>query len=685
MSSRVWLIAGFVALVCSIASGQRGESSLGAFMDWAQEAAIPVDLSRGIAPEVLEPLLDGKRVVFLGEPHHFIQEKYTFRMAFLRPLHELGWRHLGAEIGRSSGLRIDTFLQNGERADLLDVGFYSNLASISSNSEPGSFLEQEFMYAESLRRMGEGSARWHYFGFDIDKFPGDGIEDARFRLRGLRDNSELRLAIDQAWSSWNTIDELAALIEMLGGEEDALARELPLDRRRELRLDLLGLKESLAFAATLHSGEEWQQGFRRRESFMCLAVDAYAQELVQDDCVVLTGHSLHLGKTWKGLRWNGLTVGLLKAPIDSWPTVGSHIYENDPSKLLSIWMMFDRSKETATNAVPKTRGLPSIPQTVECQLAKLPFEAFLLPLADDDPRSRWLNEERTFRVNDEIGWGRLRDLTDVLLFVREVTLLPAVTPPEQGIDRLPQLANPKPEMCEIRMGGKRVHLEYLSLCEDPSSGEYVLCVGGPEAFRTSGNSLACDFRGETYYFNGWHHVEGDEWGHAMLSIPDPKKAKAIGRLLGVRPVEFAPDTRLEHDFHLARDSYDRDEDVWVVLTVRNTSDQAMHFYKHDPPPKGERNESFSFKVSHDGEHGRWQSERSERTIRSSHRVIEPGEKFVDRELLSKWADTTKPGEYTVDVSYGFELLAESVKVPDGACPVPQAEFPLTGTLRFTRR
>ena len=63
-------------------------------------------------------MLAGKRFVFLGEPDHFIVEKYPFRLPLIQYLFERGWRHVGMETGRSVGWRVDRYLETGDPAQL---------------------------------------------------------------------------------------------------------------------------------------------------------------------------------------------------------------------------------------------------------------------------------------------------------------------------------------------------------------------------------------------------------------------------------------------------------------------------------------------------------------------------------------------------------------------------------------
>ena len=67
-------------------------------------------------------MLAGKRFVFLGEPDHFIVEKYPFRLLFIQHLLGRGWRHVGMETGRSVGWRVDRYLETGDASDLSTEG-----------------------------------------------------------------------------------------------------------------------------------------------------------------------------------------------------------------------------------------------------------------------------------------------------------------------------------------------------------------------------------------------------------------------------------------------------------------------------------------------------------------------------------------------------------------------------------
>jgi erythromycin esterase-like protein len=79
-----------------------------AFLAWAKRSALPLPVSHdeplgNEVQAVLDRMLEGKRFVFLGEPDHFIIEKYPFRLVLTKYLFQRGWRHAAMETGRSIG------------------------------------------------------------------------------------------------------------------------------------------------------------------------------------------------------------------------------------------------------------------------------------------------------------------------------------------------------------------------------------------------------------------------------------------------------------------------------------------------------------------------------------------------------------------------------------------------------
>lgn len=393
------------------------------FLEWAVETATPVDLSRAVPDGVLAPWVAGKRFVYLGEPDHYIHEKYTFRLAFLETLHGLGWRRLGMEMGRADGLRFDRFLESGDERDLGRIALYAQAGSRAADSDRGGFFGMEFEYARRVRGIGGGAERLHYFGFDLDLVPGKGLEDARGRLADVPGVGELDLLLREAWAETDPLPMLLELLAEVQEPDSELVASLDGERRRELALDLWALTQSLIFTREVNLfggdlGDDFLRrsldGFAQRERGMFGIMDGLLDGLPADERIVLTGHNMHLSRDGSGARWSEMGS---EVTIPLWPTIGAHLARAHPDEVFAIWLVYDQGQHLDVEDGYVASDVPSVPGTLESLLARRFDRPVFLPLASDDPRSRWLDDERTFRVNGGLAHGHLRRLTDAVVFV----------------------------------------------------------------------------------------------------------------------------------------------------------------------------------------------------------------------------------------------------------------------------
>ncbi len=174
-----------------------------AWVDWAAEHALilnSVDWP-GTTPQELRSIsddLERARVVFIGEPDHYIAEKYDYRLLLMRALFEHGYRHIGMEMGLSDGMRIDRYLETGDERYLDRVALYGYrgdarpdrasipppLEAVAGQPFYDSFISEERAFLRRLREinaaLGPGEERLHWFGWDIDvTAPGGGYTEAR--------------------------------------------------------------------------------------------------------------------------------------------------------------------------------------------------------------------------------------------------------------------------------------------------------------------------------------------------------------------------------------------------------------------------------------------------------------------------------------------------------------------------
>ena len=408
-----------LSLSLSISATAQEPGSEEALVAWAEETAIPLSLDAPVPADVLRPLLSDARIVFLGEPDHYIHEKYAFRVRFLQGLHELGWRHLGMEMGRSDGIRFDEYLGGADERRLLDIGLYSSMGDISRAISSGGFFAMEFVYARHVRELAPVDERYHYFGFDLDMSPGNGLEDA-YRRAMAHGAEDLTAVLHEIWKGEDPVLGLEDVIEELKDDESPFHEGLTPEIRSQVLLDLTTLVASRHFRKTDVFGEDEPANlagaFARREEQMFELFDAYIGSLGKEERIALTGHNMHLGRGWRDTTWKELETDI---PIQLWPTIGAHITKNHGDEVFAIWLVYDHGVHAAAETQAQ-REVGSVPETFEHLLARLPHESFLLPLRSDDPRSSWLDEKRTFRVNGGVAHGRLRELTDAVFFVREV-------------------------------------------------------------------------------------------------------------------------------------------------------------------------------------------------------------------------------------------------------------------------
>src|SRR5262245_32561921 len=111
MASRCTI--GLCAAICAVACGapssslRSNDTPAPTGVAWARAQQLPVNLDDDRRGRAWVDAIATKRVVFLGEPDHYIQEKYEMRLAFLRRLFARGWRRIGMEMGRSDGAHVD--------------------------------------------------------------------------------------------------------------------------------------------------------------------------------------------------------------------------------------------------------------------------------------------------------------------------------------------------------------------------------------------------------------------------------------------------------------------------------------------------------------------------------------------------------------------------------------------------
>ncbi len=353
---------------------------------WLAARAVPLELAgdASLAPlAVLDPVLDGARLAYVVESHHFVTEKYAFRTLVLRALAARGWRWFGEELGWSDGLLVDEHLRTGDDAPLHRIPTYGDeawrrtdrddrptgvLAAGERDYPTAALAHEQRAFARAVRAAIPG-ARW--FGFDID----GGATAAHPALR-----SQLGTPLPHGLEPvpGETMEEEAARVEAVL----AAHPELPVRTRRTLD----ALAGTLRYAVEAHPAPAWEDlspPLATREQLMHRHVDAVLDEpeLARGERVGLLAGSLHLLKDDDRASELSRLLGPGGGRV---PSIGHHVAHRadvGPGRVAAVWMLCGSGRDsnpmvTGAQEVEPRRG------TLNAALARVAAgRPLLVPLA----------------------------------------------------------------------------------------------------------------------------------------------------------------------------------------------------------------------------------------------------------------------------------------------------------------
>jgi erythromycin esterase-like protein len=430
-------------------SGNRAAGLSEAFLAWARRSAVPLPASHeellgDSAQAALYRMLEGKRFVFLGEPEHCIVEKYPFRLTFIRYLFARGWRHIAMETGRSTGWRVDRYLETGDTSHLHTDVEPPNSQDVAIHGKVLEFGDRyENPFHEQLRRINESreqqTPRLHYSGYDLDLgMPLGAVEPVKRLLEGHTDSQIQKLLSSIGTLRSLSTDQQLARVEAIQSNLAARADALTDEVLGELQSWLRFLHDSVAAEKRPRMNQDrrghwlWRA---QRERLIMQYLDEIVDALDHDDKLILLGHNGHLSKdasnlcfhpqpsAFWGLRSWLCALGyrlffkLTRCSTAMASSVGTHLHTRFPGQVLSIWMLYGQGT-LMMPAGPRAVRLHG--DTVESLLARV-GDRFLLPLNDVDPQAKAILSNANLRLS----WGSYAsaDLTaqaDAIYFARDV-------------------------------------------------------------------------------------------------------------------------------------------------------------------------------------------------------------------------------------------------------------------------
>jgi erythromycin esterase-like protein len=416
------------------------------FKAWALEHAIrlelPIRAERNFGRlAALDLAIAGKRIVYLGEPDHFIHEKYDYRLLMLRYLVSRGWNRIGEEMGLVDGHRINQFLVSGDSNYLERVPMYgykggqrtdrddsaTGLLKDSFTAFPlAPFVAEQRSFARGLRDS--AASGLNFFGFDIDALPGAGYEELAEMLAPAADDALVAkiLATLARVPGEMRVEEVARLdiaLQMIDANLATLSRLLGAARATDVARFARALRDSFRYTQVAYPASDWPSlnvGMALREEAMHRNVTARFAEAGENAKAVLMSHNLHLAKDFdriKGSFGAGPGGGRVTA-------LGTYLNRMFPEKVFSVWMLCNRGRDCQPFSFCTSEINP-----VEGSLNSILSEigpALILPLHTDGPRPALLDSKMLIQMDGQPGVrAAIAEQADAIFFIDEVSPLRA--------------------------------------------------------------------------------------------------------------------------------------------------------------------------------------------------------------------------------------------------------------------
>jgi len=378
---------------------------------------------------ILDPLVAGKRLAYIGESDHFIHEKYPYRLAILNYLAARGFRNVGEELGATDGIRIARYIETGDESQLERVSIYgySGASRTDRDDTPTGILRQSFgdayptaLFAAEQKRFARGLRKIgvRFFGFDIDPLPGGGYEDLAEILESMPADAkidQIRQALRRV--EGETIDaEIARL-------DDAL-RLIEAGGFDSLRYAATCLRDSFEYVRITYPAKTFDAlnpGMAFRERYMHRQVDRRLAQMRPNEKLALMSHNMHLCRAPDAVGGSDAAAGpggKTDPPLGAWLAVR---YPND---IFSVWMLIGRGHDsqpfpTLSKTILEKSG------TLNALLGEV-GDCLVLPIDASDSRARLLTEDIEI-MHDGNGGARtaVARQADAIFFVRNVTPLRA--------------------------------------------------------------------------------------------------------------------------------------------------------------------------------------------------------------------------------------------------------------------
>ncbi len=367
--------------------------------------------------DFLSPKIIDKKFVYLGEADHYFEEKYAYRLKFIKYLLSQGYTHILDEMGVSDGEMVQSYLETGDEDYLKKVGLYGFKYGKPLKESTGNFVLSSKRYIRELRKLKAKYPKLIYGGYDLDMVPGttylqldeffikyhyeflEGLKEIIEQSKSLKANTQV-MALTAAFNKFKEI-------------RSKLQKNLPYKEFVHFELILRNFLRSVELREKFKSDYDFYELFTWREKQMFKNMIARSKLDPKEQKYILLGHNGHLTKTVdRYLDLDG---------IQQWYAIGSWVNDHYPKQVYAIWSLIGQGEHSGHGCPDRKTCYFTAPKTtLEYDLLTLDKENTLLFSTQYKSFTNAKNLIRTLVNGMEILEGPLALQADAVYFIPQV-------------------------------------------------------------------------------------------------------------------------------------------------------------------------------------------------------------------------------------------------------------------------
>jgi erythromycin esterase-like protein len=329
-------------------------NSYGDAIQWIERNHISEDHTTSeLSPKIKESLntnLKEKRFVFLGEPDHYFEEKYSYRLKFIEHLLTMDYFHILDEMGFQDGRMVNSYLETGDENYLNKIGLYGFKYSSPLFASKSTFVKSAKRYMRKLRELKLRYPKLRYGGFDLDIGPGNAyllFDHYYLQLSQYSDFNTFYLHLEASKGSPNLDDKIfnleSAQSELVRVDQK-LAKVLNLEDYTLFKNSMRNFLSSFIFQKGFENYSSELFAWREYRMFENMEY-IFKSSNIKNEKIIMLGHNGHLTKVTKDVREVG--------GEEHWYTIGTWLSEKFPNEVYAIWSLIGKGRHRGHGCPPR--------------------------------------------------------------------------------------------------------------------------------------------------------------------------------------------------------------------------------------------------------------------------------------------------------------------------------------------